>query len=154
MARTAKKQRGIFERPKGSGVWWVCYFDQYGRRHREKAGLKSQARQIYQQRKTEIRFGRFEPEDIKTKHQNVLFSELIEDRKPAAKMLRSGRNEFKRLSHWQNAFGDRPAKSITAKDVETAKLDLLEGNRADHPKPLSPASVNRYLATLKTLFNF
>src|SRR5213594_616656 len=22
-----RSPRGVFERPKGSGVWWVCYFD-------------------------------------------------------------------------------------------------------------------------------
>ena len=41
MARTAKKQRGIFERPKGSGVWWICYFDQFGMKHRDKVGMSS-----------------------------------------------------------------------------------------------------------------
>ncbi|HVN79140.1 MAG TPA: hypothetical protein VMW38_09090 [Terriglobia bacterium] len=25
MPRTTQKQRGIFERPKGSGIYWVCY---------------------------------------------------------------------------------------------------------------------------------
>jgi hypothetical protein len=55
MARTAKKQRGIFERPQGSGIWWVCYYDQFGKKHREKVGMKSAAKEVYQQRKTEIR---------------------------------------------------------------------------------------------------
>ena len=61
MARVTKKQRGVFERPKGSGIWWICYFDQYGRKHREKVGMKSAAINVYHQRKTEIRQGRFEP---------------------------------------------------------------------------------------------
>ena len=26
-----RNSRGLFERPKGSGVWWVCYFDEQGR---------------------------------------------------------------------------------------------------------------------------
>jgi hypothetical protein len=120
MPKTVKKQRGIFQR---GGVWWIRYADQYGKEHREKVGIKSRALEIYQQRKTEIRLGRFEPEDVRAKHRNILFLELIEDRQPGAKMLLSARNEFKRLSHWQNAFGDRPAKSITPKDVETAKLE-------------------------------
>jgi hypothetical protein len=41
MGRTSKKHRGNFERPEGSGVWWVPYYDQYGRRLREKLGFKS-----------------------------------------------------------------------------------------------------------------
>ncbi len=26
-----RRERGIFERPAGSGIWWVCYFDEHGR---------------------------------------------------------------------------------------------------------------------------
>jgi len=63
-----KKDRGVFERPAESGVWWICYFDQYGRKHRECVGMKSTALKVYQQRKTEIRHGKFDPEDIKRKH--------------------------------------------------------------------------------------
>ena len=36
--RSNGKVRGIFERPKGSGVWWARYCDQYGRLHRERVG--------------------------------------------------------------------------------------------------------------------
>jgi integrase len=43
MGQKAKKIRGIFERPRGSGVWWVRYVDQYGKEHREKVGMKSAA---------------------------------------------------------------------------------------------------------------
>lgn len=35
-----RHDRGIFERPPDSGVWWVCYFDENGRKHREKVGPK------------------------------------------------------------------------------------------------------------------
>jgi hypothetical protein len=57
MARKPKKHRGIFERPASSGVWWICYFDQFGRKHREKVGMKRSAIAAYQKRKTEIREG-------------------------------------------------------------------------------------------------
>ena len=91
MARPVKKQRGIFERPKGSGVWWICYFDQYGRKHREKVGMKAAALTVYQQRKTEVRQGKFEPEDVKGKHQHATVSEIIKDgwksRKPSRLLM-------------------------------------------------------------------
>ena len=38
MKRTSK-HRGVFERPQGSGVWWIRYNDELGREHREKIGL-------------------------------------------------------------------------------------------------------------------
>jgi hypothetical protein len=30
------KQRGVFEKEPGSGVWWIRYFDQFGKKRREK----------------------------------------------------------------------------------------------------------------------
>ena len=47
--RDAKSHpRGIFERPQGSGVWWAVYFDENGKRHREKVGPKGLAKQVYE----------------------------------------------------------------------------------------------------------
>ena len=43
MAREGGKDRGLFERPAGSGVWWIRYHDALGRERREKA--RSAARQ-------------------------------------------------------------------------------------------------------------
>ncbi len=42
------RERGVFERPAGSGTWWVRYTDQHGRLHREKVGPKSLAKKVYQ----------------------------------------------------------------------------------------------------------
>jgi hypothetical protein len=55
------KQRGVFEKQPGSGVWWICYFDADGKRHREKVGRYTVAVDAYYQRKQEIREGRFQP---------------------------------------------------------------------------------------------
>ena len=35
--------RGIYEREKGSGIWWIRYSDSTGRIRREKAGTESAA---------------------------------------------------------------------------------------------------------------
>ena len=51
--------RGLFERPAGSGVWWVRYADEHGRLHREKVGPKSLALKVYQKRKTQVAERRF-----------------------------------------------------------------------------------------------
>lgn len=59
MARTHSKIRGVFERPKGSRVWWIRYCDQYGQLHREKVGPKGLAKEVYSKRKTAIREGKF-----------------------------------------------------------------------------------------------
>jgi hypothetical protein len=89
--------------------------------------MKSAALETYQQRKTEIRQGKFEPADIKNKSRNVLFAERIEDRMPAAKILKSSRNELQRLRYWGKRFGEVAARLIVVKDIETARAELLDG---------------------------
>src|SRR5580692_10318354 len=52
------KQRGVFEKRIGSGIWWIQYFDSEGQRHREKVGRKSAALMLYQKRRSDIREGK------------------------------------------------------------------------------------------------
>jgi site-specific recombinase XerD len=145
MGQQTKRVRGVFERPKGSGIWWIRYADEAGQIHREKVGMKHAAINIYQLRKTQIRLGKFTPEEVKGKHQNASFAEIIEDRRAVAKSLRSFRDEDKHLSWWKERLKGRTAASILANDIEAAKRDLSE--------TLTPASVNRKLAALKSAFS-
>ncbi|MFN8008417.1 MAG: site-specific integrase [Terriglobia bacterium] len=138
-----KKQRGVFERPEGSGIWWIRYTDELGREHREKIGLYQTAGHVYRKRKVEIRERRFIPEDIRRKQASV--AGLIKDRLDVAKTLRSYRTEKQRLCWWENRLGHRAARSIIANDIEQARLELLD--------ECAPATVNRYLAALKATFS-
>src|SRR5450631_268855 len=52
-----RNPRGIFERPRGSGVWWINYYE-HGKQHREKVGRKGDAVQLYGIRKADILRGR------------------------------------------------------------------------------------------------
>jgi hypothetical protein len=45
-AASRRRQRGIFERPRGSSLWWVRYHDEHGREHREKVGPKGLALKV------------------------------------------------------------------------------------------------------------
>lgn len=69
--------RGVFERPRRSGVWWVRYADENGRIHREKVGPKGLALKVYQERKNEIAERRFFPEQIRRRE--ALFSDFVGD---------------------------------------------------------------------------
>lgn len=40
------RERGVFEKEPGSGVWWARYTDANGRLRREKAGSKSFAKKV------------------------------------------------------------------------------------------------------------
>src|SRR5713101_6080581 len=81
MARKGGHDRGLFEYPKGSGIWWVRYWDGDGREHSEKVGPKGLARKRYMQRKTEIAEGRFFPN---ARRRPVLFDDLVADYRKAS----------------------------------------------------------------------
>lgn len=63
------RDRGIFERPKGSGIWWVRYPDNFGRIHREKVGPKGLAKTVYAKRKVQVREGKFFPENLRRRRE-------------------------------------------------------------------------------------
>jgi len=142
--RSNGKVRGVFERPKGSGVWWVRYCDQYGQLHREKVGPKGLAKEVYQRRKTEIRQGKFFPEQV-GQQRVTMFDELAKDFMAYATMhKRSHANDGQRMKRLLATFGGTPAKALTAAAIEQFKRDLSA--------TLGPATVNRHLALLRSVY--
>jgi site-specific recombinase XerD len=107
--------------------------------------MRQAAIHVYQMRKTQVRLGKFAPEDVAAKHRNASFKEIIDDRIDVAAPLRSFRDEKQHLLWWKERFRDRPARSLVASDIEEAKRDLCKG--------LRPGSVNRKLAALKSAFS-
>src|SRR5262249_35601503 len=100
--RNDRRPRGIFERPSGSGIWWVCYFDERGSRHREKIGPKGLAIKVYQKRKNEIQERRFFPERIRRR--DVLLKDVIRDFLEREEgRMRSLRNYERSARYWLQA---------------------------------------------------
>jgi integrase len=141
-----RRDRGIFERPKDSGIWWIRYADQFGKLHREKVGPKSLARAAYRKRKTEIREGKFFPETIRRRRE-ILFRDManlyLEEHSKVNN--RSWRTDKTRLERLIERFGTTPLSNITKLDVERFRSVLA--------KELAPATVNRHIALLKSIFN-
>lgn len=72
MARKDGKDRGLFERPTESGIYWIRYAGPDGREHMERGGTRSEARALYMRRKTEIRDGTWKsPRDRRTARRNA-----------------------------------------------------------------------------------
>ena len=158
------RQRGVFERPPGSGVWWVCYFDENGRRHRERVGPKRLAVKVYAKRKTEIAERRFFPERIKRR--DVLLAGFITEYVERVKGQARHRDAERYGRVWSHVLGQRPLRQITRGDVERHVAKRLAGGlvlpfkrpRAKQAAPVKAApamvaTVNRELAFLKHLFN-
>jgi len=116
MARQGGKDRGLFERPKRSGIWWIRYNDAIGHEHRERVGAKGLARRLYEKRKTEIREGRyFPPENRRV----ILVREILDDYqqwgKAAGRAIEKGHSAYKRV---YNVFGNKPAEALSPEAVE------------------------------------
>jgi site-specific recombinase XerD len=138
-----EKVRGVYEHPKNSGVWWICYFEN-GRRHREKVGRRHVAIAAYQKRKMEILEGKFFP----VARRQIRFDEIATDTLEYSKRQHSAahrRNVASRIKDLLKQFGGRPAEKITPLDVERFLLRLsAEGLKA--------STVNRYHALLSLIY--
>ncbi len=135
-----KKVRGVFEKVPGSGDWWIQFYDCEGRRRREKAGTKGNAKYLYGKRKLEALTGTKLPE--KLRRRAIRFSELAEDARTfvQANNLGSKFDEY-RLNRLIAEFGDRPAE-IPIEDLRRWFAD----------QEWRPATCNRYKTTLSLVY--
>jgi hypothetical protein len=151
----SRRERGLFERPTGSGVWWVRYHDEHGREHREKVGQKSLALKVYQKRKNEIQERRFFPERIRRKE--VLLATMIDDYLDRYRDRLRWFDHYERFGEsWKNALGAKTLREIVPGDIERYIVKRRGARRAKPRRkdtPLMPATINRELAFLKRVFN-
>ena len=142
MARQNGKDKGLYEQPKGSGVWWVITYVN-GIRKRWKVGSKTAAKAFYQKIKTEQMEGRLFPEKYERKR--VMFSELAKDRLAfvAANHSRpKGDNHL--VERWLNAFKDMDASMITSSMIENVLAGIKKEGKA-------PATINHHLILIKAI---
>jgi integrase len=144
MARKEGKDRGLFEKPTGSGTWWICYFDNYGGKHREKGGAKAQARQLYLRRKAEVAEERHQPAAVRNRR-GITLAEAITEYIDTSREKRSWRDDRNFASLWTGALGKLPLEQIGPREVERWKIAW--------GTDLAPATVNRRLAFLRRVFN-
>ncbi len=116
MKKEAEKARGLFERPPGSGVWWINYYVN-GKQRREKAGRRSDALALYQKRKADSRRKLKLPELVPGNV--VTFGHLSTMAVEHAKThLRTSRDYVTRDEILREEFGSRRADSITPQEID------------------------------------
>jgi len=132
MSKAQQHTRGVYERPEGSGVWWILYYAS-GKRHREKAGRKSDAVAQYQKRKADARRGVKLPELVPGNA--TTFAQLSDMAVAHAKARLKSANDYAGKARiLQEPFGSRPAAEITPQEIDQF-LSV-------HCK--TPATCNRY----------
>lgn len=133
-----KNPRGVFEKPVGSGVWWIRYCDGDGRLHREKVGRRSWAIKAYADRKADIRHARFQPEIIRKR--TITFTEIAKDAFASV-----GEVKGTPLSIVKDWFLDRDAAKITPGEIAAKLKELAAAG-------LEPTTQNRYRSALMAVY--
>jgi len=143
----ARERKPIFEKVPGSGVWYIRYYDDAGRRHCERAGSEASAAEGYKKRARQIEDSVFCPPRSVNK---LKFGELMDlafaDRKVrlAPTSYESDLGRAKRLREW---FGEMPAAKVTAALIQERIRELCEGG-------LEGSTCNRYKALVSAMFTF
>ncbi|KGA95201.1 site-specific recombinase, phage integrase family [Leptospirillum ferriphilum] len=140
MAR-AKQDRGVFERPVDSGIWWVRYTWQ-GKEIRRKIGRKTDAKNYYARVRAQILEGRYEPEKPRVVTLGAWLGEYMETVTSVSLSQQRGYAKF-----WTNTLGGRPIASIKTAELERIQVSLREAGK------LAPSTINRHFAFLKHTFN-
>jgi len=160
-----EKMRGVYERVPGSGIWWICYKDTAGARHREKIGRRSVAVEAYINRKREIREGTFVAPTRKVKITFRALADLAMESKALRLSRRTCANDSVRAERLKK-FGKIAAVEVTAEMIESTLRQLQldgPGNRKEpepdakdaQPRPpLSGSTVNRYRSFISSVFRY
>jgi site-specific recombinase XerD len=139
-----EKHKGVFERVKGSGIWWIRYTDERGKRVASRIGTLSAAVRIYDQRTTEIRLGILLPH---SRRRGTKFSELVADAiQFAEKHHRASRDFKQRVNLALDQFGDRVAESITTRELQDWLDEMAE------KREWTGGTQNRFKSSLSTVF--
>ena len=142
-----KGQKGIFERPKASAIWWIRYTDADGRERREKAGTKSTAKLLYQKRKQQALEGKKLPEKLRAR--TIRFGELLDDAVEHCKRDQvAGPNKRYtcRVELIRVALGSISVEVLTPQHVARWMT------KAQRENGWKPATVNRYKAYISLSF--
>jgi len=154
MARKDGKDRGIVEKPKGSGKWWVRIFVN-GRETWKRADNKTQAKALYGRLKGEIREGKYFPEKF-AQTKDVTLRTWI-DRCLEGSTNRNIKNERHYGRFWKLLMGKRLLTQITTDDLRRTQSRLKargekaksKGTQVKRTGRLAPATINRRFAFIR-----
>ena len=140
-------KRGIFERVKDSGIWWIRWTDQAGRKRREKVGTRSAAEKLLAKRHTQKLEGAKLPENLRSRA--VTFRELCEDVLTHSQSENSEKQTYElrlRIDQLLEKFSSRPAESIKKNEIVGW---LTEQSKE---RNWAASSRNRWQATFSLIF--
>ncbi|HUX45118.1 MAG TPA: site-specific integrase [Terracidiphilus sp.] len=139
-----EKRKGIFERVKGSNIWWIRYTNEQGKRVAAKVGTFAAAVHVYERRTAAIRLGVLLPNSPR---RGAKFSELVADAiKFSEKHHRASKDFKQRVNLALDEFGDRVAESITTRELQDWVDEMAE------QREWTGGTRNRFKSSLSTVF--
>lgn len=147
MPRTPKLPRGVFEKDKGSRIYWIRYTSADGRRHREVAGALANAIKLLVVRRNQKLEGKL-PEKGRKKAE-ILFKDLVADAILHCNSENDPKVAYGNVSQFNQllpTFGGRWASTITRQEV-VSWLDKEEKRRK-----WKPASYNDFKFAISLIF--
>jgi integrase len=146
-------ERGIFERPAGSNIWWIRFADKNGRIRRQKVGPKGLAKRLYEKRKTQVREGKFFPE-LLANTKGPTFAEAMDDYITRKEPIWKSSKEWKRIGEkWKERFKGRDLSGIERADIEQEISTLARRLKRGTVNRLKPGTVNRHVTLLKAFLH-
>lgn len=148
MPRKPKKDTGIFERPQGSGNWYVRYYDEFGRDRKKAAGTKTAAEALLPKLKEEARLRKLglKPSAREEDRQRLTVGELIERYRPEFEAKKSARDYRRYAKVWTQQVGGVLVSDLRAKEIEAWR-------REAKLKGLKPNTINNHTSFLRRIFN-
>lgn len=148
MARKHGKDRGIFEKPPGSKVWYARWTDEFGRDRKRKVGSHTAAKAYYHKMKEEARQKRLGlvNSDRVQESLSLTVGDLLNRYEPEFERKRSARDMARYARYWRTELGQFSIHEVRAGDIERYRSKRLDEGR-------SPATVNRAVSFLKRLYN-
>lgn len=157
MARKNGLNRGIVEKPLGSGQWWARLYTG-GRERWIRCDSKSQAKAVYGRLKAEGREGK-----LFKKEQALPFRQMAKSYEETVDANRRGRvgDDRSRIQRWIDAFGDQDSKTITPAQIQGVINAMVkekyipaqvQGEIIPQEKEkYAPATIHRHLVVLKAI---
>jgi integrase len=106
-----RNPRGVFEKVKGSGIWWVRHVDADGQLRRERVGSKRAAIDLYYDRKADAGKGKKLPKNLRKRA--VTFQDIALDAIADIKLrYRVPSYDVERLKAAISWFGNKDASSL------------------------------------------
>lgn len=158
-ATRVKNPTGVFERPPGSNIWWIHWYDHAGKRHRNKIGTFAQAKRkrgevkaLVHKIKKKLEHPKalvdagFLPPSAIGQSAALTLREFIRSCIPELKRLKSWKDQERFATRWTKLIGDLKLTDIKATHAEKRRTAKLEQGK-------SPATCNRETEFLRAILN-